>query len=139
VAEDKRILQRNFLTAGALLGMLAVIFGAMGAHALKDKLEPAQLSSFETAVRFQFFHALVFLILGNSKELIATQHAKTIFAFLITGVILFSGSIYLLSTAKLSGLNNLRFIGPITPIGGMLMITAWGLLTYCYYTIYSKK
>jgi uncharacterized membrane protein YgdD (TMEM256/DUF423 family) len=139
VAEDKQALQRNYLTAGALLGMLAVIFGALGAHALKEKLLPAQLSSFETAVKFQFFHALLFLILGNSQVLLQALRAKTIFRLLLWGVLLFSGSIYVLATKEISGFNNLRWLGPVTPLGGVLMISGWALLSISFYQPHKKQ
>ena len=134
MADDKQSLRRNYLTAGALLGMLAVILGAMAAHALKAKLSPSQMSSFETAVRYQFFHALLFLLLGNMKDFLGTARAKTIFALLLEGILLFSGSIYLLSTIDLSGIRQLRVLGPVTPIGGVLMIVAWGMLAFTFYT-----
>lgn len=134
MADDKQSLRRNYLTAGALLGMLAVILGAMAAHALKAKLSPSQMSSFETAVRYQFFHALLFLLLGNMRDFPGTARAKTIFALLLGGILLFSGSIYLLSTIDLSGIRQLRVLGPVTPIGGVLMIVAWGMLAFTFYT-----
>lgn len=139
VEEDKQSLQRNYLTAGALLGMLAVIFGALGAHALKERLSPAALTSFETAVRFQFFHALLFLILGNSRVLLQDGKAKIIFRLLLSGLILFSGSIYFLSTKEISGINNLRWLGPVTPLGGVLMISGWALLSISFFQLHKKQ
>ena len=137
--DDNIKLQQKYLTAGALLGMLAVIFGAMGAHALRRSIGAEQLASFETAVRYQFFHALLFLILGSMKELMLMSKSKIIFYLLLSGVLLFSGSIYLLSTKTISGLNNLNFLGPVTPIGGLLMIAGWALLTITFYNLHSKK
>lgn len=139
VEEDKQSIQRNYLTAGALLGMLAVIFGALGAHALKERLSPAALTSFETAVRFQFFHALLFLILGNSRVLLQDAKAKIIFRLLLSGLILFSGSIYFLSTKEISGINNLRWLGPVTPLGGVLMISGWALLSISFFQLHKKQ
>lgn len=133
MAEGKLNLKKYYLTAGALLGMLAVILGAMAAHALKSRLEASQMASFETAVRYQFFQALLFLLLGNMNDFLNLKMAKSVFGLLLGGVILFSGSIYLLSTISLSGLEQLRFLGPVTPLGGVLMIMAWGLLALSFY------
>lgn len=119
--------------------MLAVIFGALGAHALKERLSPAALTSFETAVRFQFFHALLFLILGNSRVLLQDAKAKIIFRLLLSGLILFSGSIYFLSTKEISGINNLRWLGPVTPLGGVLMISGWALLSISFFQLHKKQ
>jgi uncharacterized membrane protein YgdD (TMEM256/DUF423 family) len=126
---DKKIL----LTA-AFLGITAIILGAFGAHALKKVLSEAQLQSFEVGVRYQMYHALFLLFIGvfaflNEKERLV------IFWLTITGVLFFSGSIYLLAT---NGITNLKtkFLGPITPIGGLLLISAW---SYLFYSILSKK
>lgn len=126
---DKKIL----LTA-ALLGITAIILGAFGAHALKKVLTEAQLQSFEIGVRYQMYHALFLLFIGvftflNEKERLI------IFWLTLSGVLFFSGSIYLLAT---SGITNLKakWLGPITPMGGVLLISAWG---YLFYSILCKK
>ena len=126
---DKKIL----LTA-ALLGITAIILGAFGAHALKKVLTEAQLQSFEIGVRYQMYHALFLLFIGvftflNEKERLV------IFWLTLTGILFFSGSIYLLS---ISGITNLKakWLGPITPMGGVLLISAWG---YLFYSILCKK
>jgi uncharacterized membrane protein YgdD (TMEM256/DUF423 family) len=121
----------------AILGTLAVILGALAAHALKTKLPPEQLSSFETAVKYQFYHALtllfIYLIYSNHPNAYFLQYAVWLFTF---GVLFFSGSIYLLSTRLLWGMENkLTFLGPITPIGGLMMITGWIFL----FLHFSKK
>lgn len=126
---DKKIL----LTA-AFIGILAIILGAFGAHALKKTLSVEQLQSFEVGVRYQMYHALFLLFIGTFAFLDEKQR-MVIFWLTISGVLLFSGSIYLLAT---NGITNLKtkFLGPITPIGGFLLISAW---SYLFYAILSKK
>lgn len=114
----------NLVTAG-ILGGTAVILGALGAHALKSVLEPAQIESFETAVRYQMWHALALLALANWAGKI--KRFRLISRLWLIGVILFSGSIYLLSIDELLQLK-LSFLGPITPLGGLSMIAGWALL-----------
>ena len=120
------------LLFGSLLGGLAVIFGAFGAHALKKILSEEQLKSFETGVKYQMYHALVLLIIGFNLELKTTLETLMAYSF-ITGVILFSFSIYglVISSAKNK---KLAFLGPITPLGGLLLIIGWGLLFVTVFT-----
>lgn len=110
------------VTAG-IFGMLAVIFGAFGAHALKKRLTPEQLQSFEVGVRYQMYHALVLLALGFSSYNITTT---TFWCFTI-GIVLFSFSIYGLVLSDVKG-KKMRFLGPITPIGGLLLVAGWLLV-----------
>lgn len=117
-------MRKSFAIWGALFGGLGVMFGALGAHALKKVLEPEVLSSFETGVRYQLVHALLLLILSFQKEM----DIKWIGRLLIAGTILFSFSIYLLCLKDLIQVEQLRWLGPITPIGGLLLIGAWVLL-----------
>ena len=115
------------LLAGAFFGLTAVILGAFGAHLLKKKLTKEQLQSFETGVKYQMYHAIVLLVLGFNLE---DLNSKIIYAFII-GIILFSFSIYGL---VISSANNkkLKFLGPITPLGGLFLIIGWSLLIYKY-------
>ena len=110
------------VTAG-IFGMLAVIFGAFGAHALKKRLTPEQLQSFEVGVRYQMYHALVLLALGFSSYNMTTT---TFWCFTI-GIVLFSFSIYGLVLSDVKG-KKMRFLGPITPIGGLLLVAGWLLV-----------
>ena len=126
---DKRI-----LSTGAILGMIAIILGAFGAHALKKVLSIEQLSTFETGVRYQMYHALFLLFFGLMKD-VPQKTKKAIYFLVLFGVILFSGSIYLLATKDLTSFN-FKIIGFVTPIGGLLLILGWcGLLL----NILSKK
>ncbi len=118
---DKKILS----TAG-FLGMTAILLGAFGAHALKEVLDTEALATFETGVKYQMYHALLLLFLGSNTS-ISSQLKTWVYRLILIGVILFSGSIYLLATKSLSGMET-KFVGPLTPVGGSLLIGAWGIL-----------
>jgi len=121
-------MDKKTISTAALLGMIAIILGAFGAHALKKVLSIEQLATFETGVRYQMYHALFLLFIGLIPNL--TSKAKnTIYNLVLSGVILFSGSIYLLATNGLTPID-FKFIGPVTPIGGLLLISAWTVLLY---------
>jgi uncharacterized membrane protein YgdD (TMEM256/DUF423 family) len=121
-------MERKVTSVAALMGMSAIILGAFGAHALKKHLSIEQLSSFETGVKYQMYHALFLLFLGMNT-LVSEKAKKMIFRLVVFGVIFFSGSIYLLATRPISGID-FKFVGPITPIGGALLIAAWSVLLY---------
>lgn len=114
--------QRTGLATGASLVGIAVIAGAMGAHALKPLLETQALESYETAVRYQVYHGLALLILNGIGR--ASQWSNRL---MITGTLLFSGSIFVLSTDELMGISA-SFLGPVTPLGGVLLIASWAVI-----------
>lgn len=116
------------LIFGSIFGGLAIILGAFGAHLLKKKLTSEQLQSFETGVKYQMYHAIVLLLLGFHLDISATINAYIVYAFII-GTILFSFSIYGL---VLSSANNkkLKFLMPITPLGGLFLVAGWVLLLF---------
>ena len=122
------------LLFGATFGMLAIIFGAFGAHALKKILNNEQQKSFETGVKYQMYHAIVLLLLGFQLEFNQTIENYIVYCF-IAGVILFSFSIYglVISSAKNK---KMRFLGPITPLGGLLLTVGWGMLLFFVYNNY---
>lgn len=115
---------------GALYGLLAVIFGAFGAHALKRKLTPELLQSFETGVKHQMYHAIVLLVLGFNLGFDTPIDAWVVNCF-IFGTLLFSFSIYALCLGAAKG-NKPKFLGPVTPIGGLLLVIGWALLLYSF-------
>lgn len=119
-------MEKKVIATAAVLGLTAIILGAFGAHALKKVLTAEELVTFETGVRYQVYHALFLLFVGTTA-LVTDKAKKTMFWLATTGVILFSGSIYLLATDRLMGIE-LKVLGPITPIGGFLLIMAWGVL-----------
>ncbi|WP_299319121.1 DUF423 domain-containing protein [uncultured Maribacter sp.] len=115
---------------GALLGLLAVVFGAFGAHLLKKTFTADQLNSFETGVKYQMYHALLILMLSFNLNL-ETGLEKAIIYCLIIGVILFSFSIYGLCISASKG-KKIKILGPITPLGGLFLVVGWGLLFYSF-------
>ena len=119
-------MERKITSIAALMGMLAIVLGAFGAHALKKYLSVEQLTSFETGVKYQMYHALFLLFLAMNPS-ISEKAKKTVFQLVIFGVIFFSGSIYLLTTKAISGID-FKVIGIVTPIGGTLLILAWSIL-----------
>ncbi|MBS7321382.1 MAG: DUF423 domain-containing protein [Myroides sp.] len=114
---------KKLVTLAAFFGLVAIILGAFGAHGLKKVLTAEQLVSFETGVRYQMYHAL-FLLLISQLNVLTDKHKRTIGILTTIGVFLFSGSIFLLSTQELSGID-FRFLGPITPVGGVFLILSW--------------
>ena len=119
-------MERKITSVAAFMGMTAIILGAFGAHALKKQLSVEQLGSFETGVKYQMYHALFLLFLGMNTFL-NEKVKKTVFQLVIFGVFFFSGSIYLLTTKAITGVD-FKFIGIVTPIGGVLLIMAWSVL-----------
>ena len=113
---------------GALLGLLAVVFGAFGAHLLKKTFTEDQLNSFETGVKYQMYHALLLLMLSFNLNL-ETGLEKAIIYCIIIGIILFSFSIYGLCISASKG-NKIKILSPITPIGGLILVMGWGLMFY---------
>lgn len=119
-------MKRKLIITAAILGMIAIILGAFGAHALKKVLSIEQIVTFETGVRYQMYHALFLLFIGLLDN-VTEKTKKTIFFLVVFGVILFSGSIYLLATNDLTAFD-FKSIGFLTPIVGLLLIMAWGVL-----------
>ncbi|MTE26301.1 DUF423 domain-containing protein [Winogradskyella ouciana] len=116
-------MNKKILIAGSILGILGIILGAFAAHGLEKMIDADAIKSFETGVRYQLYHAFLFLILGGTS-FVRLKSKKTIFYLVIIGVIFFSGSIYGLATNELSSFDFKR-IAMITPIGGLLLILAW--------------
>ena len=120
-------MNNKLITIAGLLAFLAVTLGAFGAHTLNELLTTEKLNSFETGVRYQFYHSLALLIIGlNANKLNATA---LIGKFMLVGIVFFSFSIYLLSLQELIGIN-LSILGPITPIGGGLLMISWLILIF---------
>lgn len=112
-------MDRVFFAIGSISAAIAVIAGAFGAHALKDKLEPDRLAVFETATRYQFFHALALLAVSWALTKWNVQFATIAGWLFILGTVLFSGSLYALS------LSGIKILGAITPFGGLAFIIGW--------------
>jgi len=115
---------------GALLGLLAVLFGAFGAHALKKSFTEEQLKSFETGVKYQMYHAILLVVLGFNLGFTTPLETYMAYCF-IYGTLLFSFSIYGLCITGARG-KKWKFLGPITPVGGLLLLLGWALLFYSF-------
>jgi len=122
-------MNRKFVVIAGVLGALAVGLGAFGAHSLKSLLSAYQLGIFKTGIQYHFYHTFAILclaILGQFSTYKYLQKACWFFSF---GIVLFSGSLYLLATKDILGLNSITSIlGPLTPIGGVLFLIGWGLI-----------
>jgi uncharacterized membrane protein YgdD (TMEM256/DUF423 family) len=121
-------MNRTILLTGVILGLLAIVFGAFGAHGLEKLVDTEAVDTFETGVRYQMYHALFLLFLGIWNGLEKAMK-KRIFSMVLVGVILFSFSIYLLALNSLTTFN-FNSIGFLTPIGGVFLILGWFLLGY---------
>lgn len=115
---------------GALFGLLAVVLGAFGAHALKDKLSSDQLRSYETGIKYQMYHAILLLVLGFNLGFSTALERYMAYCFVL-GIFLFSFSIYGLVLSGMKG-RKWKFLGPVTPLGGLLLVIGWGLLLYTF-------
>ena len=113
---------------GSLYGLLAVVLGAFRAHALKKSFSEEQLKSFETGVRYQMYHAILLLMLSFNFNLDTSIQRYMVYCFTL-GTFLFSFSIYALTLSASKG-KKLRFLGPVTPVGGLLLVIGWALLGY---------
>ncbi|MCB1102365.1 MAG: DUF423 domain-containing protein [Kiritimatiellae bacterium] len=119
---------RTLLILGSFYGLSGVILGAFGAHALKARIDPSQLLSYETGVRYQLIHAVLILVLALWSRQYPAPLLQAAGYVMAGGVALFSFSIYLLATRTLTGLTGWAWLGPVTPIGGGLMIIGWSLI-----------
>ncbi len=120
------VMDRRIMITAVLLGIISIVLGAFGAHALKKMISPEAIVTFEVGVRYQMYHALFLLFLATNGR-IQEKTKKNILILTIFGVIFFSGSIYFLATNNLTSFD-FKKIGFITPIGGLLLITAWSWL-----------
>ena len=116
-------MNKKIVLTGLAFGILAIILGAFGAHGLKQFLSIEQLSSFDVGVKYLIFHALFLLFVSNTNFVVENEK-KVVFYLTLFGTLFFSGSIFLLTTKNVTGVD-FKFLGPITPIGGLLLITAW--------------
>jgi uncharacterized membrane protein YgdD (TMEM256/DUF423 family) len=118
-------MHKPFLSVAAICGAIAVALGAFGAHGLKKIVSAETVSTFETGVRYQFYHAFALLFVAILFEKFPTKWIKWAGAFFIIGMILFSGSLYLLTVLKATENVGLQGIGIITPFGGLFFIMGW--------------
>ena len=117
-------MERFLFTAGAVAALLAVVLGAFGAHALRDRLPPDLLAVFETGVRYHFYHALGLLAAAYVASRWPAGAAGIAGSLFLAGIVLFSGSLYLLAVT------GTRWLGAITPLGGLAFIAGWAALAW---------
>jgi uncharacterized membrane protein YgdD (TMEM256/DUF423 family) len=118
------VAERTFFVMGALLAGLAVAAGAFGAHALRDRLAPDMLAIFETAARYQMYHALALLAVAWATARWPESSAVLAGWCFVAGIVVFSGSLYVLA------LTGTRWLGAITPLGGLAFLAGWALLVW---------
>lgn len=126
-------LSKKIVVTAAVLSAITIALGAFGAHGLKELVAPELLTIFDTGVRYQMYHALALLVIGFAEKVPETTK-KWVFRFFCFGIVFFSGSLYLLALKEQLSFS-VSFLGPITPLGGLLFILGWirlayGLLTF---------
>ena len=118
--------ERQILATAALLAAISVVAGAFGAHGLKEMVPAESVASFQTAARYLLIHSIALIgITALPRELLSPRRKKTLFVLVLIGTLLFSGSIFLLVFNKIWQIEGLRLLGPVTPIGGLLLIVSW--------------
>jgi uncharacterized membrane protein YgdD (TMEM256/DUF423 family) len=121
-------MHKVYLVIGTVLAGLSVVLGAFGAHGLKQIVPPETVATYQTGVQYQIYHAFALILVGILYERFPNNFVNYAGMFFIAGVVLFSGSLYLLASLKAMNKVGLSGVGIITPIGGLLFITGWILL-----------
>ena len=121
-------MHKGFIRIAAIIGLLSVVLGAFAAHTLKELLSAETVSIFETGVRYQFYHGFALLAAGILYKEFPNRFIRWAGIFFIIGIILFSGSLYLLTYVKGSVMPGYKWLGPITPLGGLSFILGWVFL-----------
>lgn len=128
-------MHKGFLQTAALLGALSVALGAFGAHGLKKMVPPETITTFETGVRYQFYHVFALLAVAILYDKFSADWMRYAGICFIIGIILFSGSLYILTALKATNTVGLTGIGAITPFGGLFLIAGW----LCMFVSFIKK
>ena len=126
-------MHKGFLTLGALFGALSVALGAFAAHGLKKIFDANQLQTFETAVRYQFYHVFALIIAAILFQSFPGKAMLWACRFFVAGIIIFSGSLYALTYTQYAGLDQFRWLGMVTPFGGVSLIAGWCCMTWAVY------
>lgn len=121
-------MHKLFLGSGALLAGLGVVLGAFGAHGLKQLVGPETVNTYQTGVQYQMYHAFALMLVGILYERMPNNLMNWAGILFLAGIVLFSGSLYLLASLKAMNKVGVSGIGIITPIGGVLFVLAWILL-----------
>lgn len=125
-------MHKGFLKTAAIFGFLSVGLGAFGAHALKEIISRDALVTFETGVRYQFYHALALLCTGMLFKEFRMHSMEWAGRMFIAGILLFSFSLYILALLQTDLHPQYKWIGMITPFGGLAFLAGWGLLFYSF-------
>lgn len=131
---EKKYMEKKIILTALVFGFASIILGAFGAHALKKVLGLEQLASFEVGVRYMMYSALFLLFIGTTTFLVPEQK-NVVYNLSLFGTLFFSVSIFLLTTSSIFKVS-FKFLGPVTPIGGLLLIASWGM---AFYYILTKK
>jgi uncharacterized membrane protein YgdD (TMEM256/DUF423 family) len=126
---------KNWLITAFLLCGLAVALGAFGAHGLKRLASPLQIETFKTGVQYHFYHAFAIALAVIVSQFTDDKRITRVIRLFLEGIILFSGSLYALTFAEVAGTEGVRWLGVVTPIGGVLFIYGWLLLAYSVYNM----
>ncbi|MDC8002780.1 DUF423 domain-containing protein [Aureisphaera galaxeae] len=126
---------KKILIISSLLGAITIAIGAFGAHGLKQVADAQSVASFETGVRYQMYHVIVLFIVGFIPYM-TEKGKKWVFRLFLLGILLFSGSIYLLALKEVVPISS-KILGPITPLGGLAFIAGWLRLAYDFRTLKS--
>jgi uncharacterized membrane protein YgdD (TMEM256/DUF423 family) len=121
-------MEKLFVIIGSILFCFAIILGAFGAHGLKEIISEQKLNSFEVGLRYQMFQSLAIIVLALNSKLFSFRLTNILW-IMTAGVLLFSGSIYCLSLSELSGIS-FKFLGPVTPLGGTLLVSGWCIFIF---------
>jgi uncharacterized membrane protein YgdD (TMEM256/DUF423 family) len=118
-------MSKSFLVSGIILAGVAVALGAFGAHGLKKVVDEQSIEVFKTGVQYQFYHSLALILTGLISIHFSSKEIKWAGNLFIGGIIFFSGSLYAITAFKAMELTVPKFIGPVTPVGGLLFIAGW--------------
>lgn len=119
---------KNLIRLGSLMALLAVALGAFGAHGLKEVLTTNRLAIFETGIRYHFYHSFALLITAGVAHIYPNSRSNAAGWCFFIGILLFSGSLYLLACRDILNIAHWAWLGPLTPIGGLFFIIGWALL-----------
>jgi uncharacterized membrane protein YgdD (TMEM256/DUF423 family) len=117
-------MNKRIIITASILGMLAVILGAFGAHSLKAKIGANELDTWQTGVQYHFYHVFALLFLSTFSRIKSPLINLSYWSFSV-GILLFSGSLYILASRSILQITETAFIGPVTPIGGLFFIIGW--------------
>ena len=125
-------MKMNSVKTGAIIAALSIMMGAFGAHLLKDILSEKALALYETGIKYQLYHAFALIIAGILYQLSPDKKIKTASTLFLLGILFFSGSLYVLCYKINNNIGGLKWVGPITPLGGLCLIAGWIFLAIGY-------